>query len=255
MEKFDSQEEHTVKLWLGRLAGVPTVLDIPSDNLRPLHHEPSSRSLYLELPAEAAMLLRDRSQTLNTPSLSILLAAFGLTVSRLIGRSTILVGVASVGNPVPVRLDVNEDLTPRAFVHNVHESLTWSLARRDVPFDTIAARLGVERSGRRHPLVQVFFGVRDPGNPHEIDSEPAAAQIEEVAVGKPEFDIAIHLDNSGQSASGYAVCETGLWDDGEMERFTTNYSAAVVELLESMAEDNSGTTLEGIRCISAKSRK
>lgn len=254
METLDTQVEHTVELWSERLAGVPTVLEILSDNPRPRHHDPRSSRLTIELSTETATLLRRRSRTLNAPSLSILLAAFGLTLSRLTGATTLLVGVASVGNPVPVRVDINDDLAPQEFVRNVHESLTWSLDRMDVPFDTVAARLGVEQSGRCR-LVQTFFDVRDQTNPGETDTEPGVIHTEEVATRRPEFDIAIQLDSSGQSFAGYVDYATDLWNGGEAEKFITDYSAAVEQLVEAMAADHAGRTLADIRCLSASARK
>jgi amino acid adenylation domain-containing protein len=254
MEKLDSQEAQTIALWSERLSGVPTFLEIPSDNPRPHHHDARSSRLSIELSTETVTLLRRRSQELNVPSRSILLAAFGLTLSRLTGASTLLVGVANIGNPIPVRMDVNDDLTPKEFIHSVHESLTWSL-ERDFPFDKVAARLGVEQSGRCHSLIQAFFGVRDQTNPDKIDVEPAAIHAEEVDTGRPEFDVAVQLDNFGQSFAGYVDYATNLWGGGEAEKFITDYSAAVEQLLEAMAADHAGMILADIRCISADARK
>ncbi|MFD3523451.1 amino acid adenylation domain-containing protein [Streptomyces sp. NPDC058653] len=254
METLDSQDEHAVELWSERLAGVPTVLEIPSDNPRPHHHDPRSSRLSFELATETATLLRRRSLTLNAPSLPILLAAFGLTLSRLTGATTLLVGVANVENPVPVRVDINDDLAPQDFVRNVHESLTWSLDRMDVPFDRVAARLGVEQSGRCG-LVQAFFDVRDQTNPGATDAVPGVIHTEEDATRRPEFDIAVQLDGSGQSFAGYVDYATDLWNGGEAEKFIMGYSAAVEQLVEAMAADHAGGTLADIRCLSASARK
>ncbi|ROO59991.1 amino acid adenylation domain-containing protein [Micromonospora sp. Llam0] len=254
METLDNQEEQTIEMWLERLAGVPTVLEIPSDNPHPRHDTRSSR-LPIEISAETTTLLRRRSQTSSVPPLSILLAAFGLTLSRLTGASTLLVGVGSVSKPVPVRLDVNDDFGPEEFIHAVHESLTWSLDRGNVPSGTVAARLGMEQHGRRHPLIQTFFAVHGRESPEEINAEPATTRAGEVVAVRSEFDIAIEMNDSVQSFSGYAIFATGLWDGGEAERFVTDYLAAVDQLLDSMTADPSDITLADVRCISAEARK
>ena len=255
MGTHGSHDGHTLELWSDRLAGLPTVLEIPSDRHRPHHHDTRSSRLPVELSTETATSIRRRSRALNAPSLSILLAAFGLTLSRLTGASTLLVGVASPSNPVPVRIDIDDDLTPQAFVCSVHDSLNWSLGAGDVPFDEIATRLGVERSGPCHPLIQVFFGVRERPNPETTDAEPAVTPVQEVDIGRPEFDIAVQLDGSSESFAGYVEYATDLWDGGEAERFAMDYSAAVEQLAEATAANNAGMTLADIRCISVNSRK
>lgn len=255
MGTLDSRDGHTVELWSDRLAGVPTVLEIPSDKPRLYHHDARSSRLPIELSTGTAMSIRRRSRTLNAPSSSILLAAFGLTLSRLTGASTLLVGVASPSNPVPVRIDIDDDLAPQEFVRSVHESLTWSLGRGDASFDEILTQLDVERSDRCHPLVQAFFEVHDRPNPETTNAEPAVIRIEEVDTGRPKFDIAIQLDGSSQSFAGYLEYAADLWSGGEAERFVMDYSAAVEQLAEATAADNTVVTLADIRCISADARK
>jgi amino acid adenylation domain-containing protein len=174
----------------------------------------------IELPGETATSVRRRSRTLNVAPSSILLAAFGLTLARLTGVSTLLVDVGDPNNPVPVRVDIDDDLAPEAFVRGVHESLTWSLGQGDVPVDDVVTRLGVNQSGRRH------------------------------TVG-PQFDIAVRLV-AGQSFAGHVDYAADLWEAGEAERFALDYSAAVAQLVEAIG---TGVTLADVRCISANSRK
>ncbi|WP_236061808.1 amino acid adenylation domain-containing protein [Actinacidiphila acididurans] len=246
---------HALESWSDRLAGAPTVLEIPSDNPRPHHHDARSGRLPLELSTETAMSVRGQSQTSNTPSRAVLLAAFGLTLSRLTGASTLLVGVAGPGNPVPVRVDVDDDLAPREFVRGVQESLAWSLDRGEVPFGDIVTRLGVERSGRCHPLVQAFFGMDDRLDPETSDAEPVAARIEDADPGGNGFDIAVRLDGSGQSFAGHIEYATDLWNTGEAERFAKDYAAAVAQLAQAMAAGSVDVTLADVRCISVDSQK
>ncbi|HEX5120898.1 MAG TPA: amino acid adenylation domain-containing protein [Pseudonocardiaceae bacterium] len=161
------------------------------------------------------------------PPSSVLLAAFGLLLARLTGATTLLVGVGGA-DPVPVRIDIDDDLAPDAFARGVHESLTRSSGRG--------------RSGRRDPHVQVLF-----------DAEPAVVRTEDT-VG-PRFDIAVRLADTGRSCTGYVDYAADLWEGAEAERFVLDYSAAVAQLAEAMAADGSGGTLADVRCISADSRR
>lgn len=246
---------HTLESWSERLTGAPTVLEIPSDNPRPHQHDARSGRLPLEFSAATAVSVRTQSRTSHASSHAVLLAAFGLTLSRLTGAGSVLVGVAGSGNPVPVRIDVDDDLAPRAFVRGVHESLAWSLDRGYVPFGEIVTRLGVARSGRCHPLVQAFFGMQDRPGSETSDAEPAVTRVEDVDTGGGAFDVAVRLDGSGQSFAGHIEYAADLWNAGEAERFAKDYSAAVEQLAEAIAADSADVTLADIRCVSADSQK
>ncbi|MGB3438869.1 MAG: amino acid adenylation domain-containing protein [Actinophytocola sp.] len=229
---------NTVELWADRLATVPTMLEIPSDRRRPPQVDAHGSRRPIELSAETAMAVRRQSRALDVPSSAILLAAFGLTMARLTGVSTLLVGVGGA-SPVPVRIDIDDDLTPAAFVLGVHESLTWSLRRGEFPVDDVVTRLGVTRSDRSHPLVQVHFWVAGQPDP-------------ETTAVRPRFDIAVRLDDAGESFAGHVDYAADLWPGGEEERFLMDYLAAVAQLAEA---DGAGVTLADIRCVSPASRR
>ncbi len=222
----------TVDLWAQRLAKVPTSLEVPSRHRRP--PDAPGRRQAIELTGRTEALLRE----LAVPPSSVLFAAFGLTLARLTGMSTLLVGVGDPANPVPVRVDIDDDLTPDEFIRRVHDSLAWSLDRGDFPLDEVATRLGVERSGRSHPLVRVFVAL--PGLP-----DPWAADAGH------RFDIAVRLADTGGSFAG---CAADLWEEDEAQRFFLDCSAAVAQLTEALAGDGAAVTLADIRCISARSR-
>ncbi|WP_103341498.1 amino acid adenylation domain-containing protein [Amycolatopsis sp. CA-126428] len=235
METLEGRDEHPVELWAQRLAKVPTVLEVPSGKRRSPRAPAPGRRQPIELSARTMALLRELSRTANVPPSSVLFAAFGLTLARLTGVRTLLIGVGDPADPIPVRFDIDDDLTPEAFTHRVRESLAWSLDRDGFPLDEVVTRLGVERSGRRHPLVQVFVAL--PGTP-----APAAG---------PRFDIAVRLEDTGGS---FAVCAADLWEEDEAQRFFLDFSAAAEHLAEALVAPGTGVTLADIRCISAWSR-
>jgi non-ribosomal peptide synthetase component F len=160
----------------------------------------------------------------------------------LTGASTLLVGVPllnrCVSNLIPVRIDIDDDLAPQAFVRNVHDSLLWSLDAGDVPFEQIVARLGVERSGWSHPLVQVSFDIHDQGGNG----------------GASQFDIAVQFRRSEPSLADYVEYAASLWSRGEAQSFVMDYVAAAEQLSEATALNGTDRALADVRCISAAGR-
>jgi amino acid adenylation domain-containing protein len=170
---------------------------------------------------------------LNVTPFAFLLAAFALTLSRRTGAGALLVGVPVL----PVRIDIDDDLTPKTFVRNVYDSLAWSLDAADIPVEQILAELGAAGSGQSRPLIQAAFGMPDQH------------------CGGSHFDIAVQFSSSQPALAGYAEYATSLWRRGEAQSFATDYVAAIEQLAEATAADGADMTLGDVRCISAAGRR
>ncbi|MGW0884913.1 amino acid adenylation domain-containing protein [Streptomyces sp. NPDC002671] len=213
--------------WAERLAGVPTILEIPSDRPRTHRQDTATERLPVVLPVGTADAVLARSRALEVSPSALLLAAFGLTLARRTGVDRLLVGVDSpAGDLVPVRIDIDDDRTPGAFVETVRDSLAWSLDADGVPFPRLVELLGIDRSGPGHPLVQVGFGTRDDG---------------------PRLDLSVRFGPDEAIRAGHAEYATGLWSREEAESFVLDYVTAVEQLAEAAGGD---APLADVRCIS-----
>ncbi|MFE2111543.1 amino acid adenylation domain-containing protein [Kitasatospora sp. NPDC059463] len=213
--------------WAERLAGVPTALEIPADRPRTHREDTATGRLPVELPADTAQAVLARSRALEVSPSTFLLAAFGLALGRLTGAERLLVGVASpAGDLRPVRIDIDDDRTPDAFVGTVHDSLAWSLEADGVTFPQLVAHLGIESSGPGHPLVQAAFGA------HDDDTR---------------FDLSVRFGPEGAVDAGHAAYATDLWSPEEARGFVRTYLAAVEQLARAAGD---GRTLGDVRCIS-----
>jgi hypothetical protein len=106
----DDKQMRLTESWADRLAGVPKVLEIPSD--KPCPDDTSGGRLPVELSVETTNAVLERSRALEVTASAFLLAAFGLALGRLTGADMLLVGVVSpTGDLLPVRIDIDDDRT------------------------------------------------------------------------------------------------------------------------------------------------
>lgn len=253
-ETLAEERIRLMESWADRLTGVPEVLEIPSDTLRPHRYDTSGERLPVALSGETTTAVRERSRALGVTPTAFLLAAFGLTLGRLTGADTLLVGVPSpLGDLLPVRIDIDDGRTPGAFVRAVHESLAWSLNADGVPFPRILERLGVERSGPTHPLVRTSFGTQGPSVPETAGTGTARVRVEEVDGGGSRFDLSVRFGQDEPSYAGHAEYATSLWSEDEARSFVLGYVAAVEQLAEAVADDH--VRLADVRCISPAGSK
>ncbi|GGP79664.1 non-ribosomal peptide synthetase [Saccharothrix coeruleofusca] len=259
----DSGEwDRLAEFWLKHLDGVPTVLEVPTDRPRPAVQDPAGERVPLDLGGELTALVEQRAAGLGITPFALLLASYGLALSRWTGVERLLVGVslygrdtaelarlvAVAGNLVPVLLEVDDDAAAADYLRSVQESLARSIEAGALPFDELVTRLGVERGLSAHPLVQVSFGMHDQLVPQRVDAGEVGLRIEEGHGGGAQFDLSLLFGRSRPTLGAQLEFATALWDEADARAFLADFTSAVRELA---TEDG---PLEGLRCLSAERR-
>jgi amino acid adenylation domain-containing protein len=207
--------------------------------------------------------VRARSRASGVTTFALLLAAFGLTLSRTTGARTLLVGVPLVGratsqlrelvgvagNLVPVRIDVDDSVSVEEYLLSVQRSLTLSIHNGQLPFEELVARLGIERTIGCHPLVQVCFGMHDQLVPQRLTSGDLEVRIEEGHGGGAQFDLTLLVGQSDPSLAGHLEYATAVWNGREIAGFAADFLAAAEELAA-----DTGVALDEVRCMSEARR-
>jgi amino acid adenylation domain-containing protein len=253
--------ERQAQAWRERLAGLPTVLDLPADQPRPAVQAPGGARIPVDLGNELSAAVVARARSLGITPSAFLLGAFGLTLSRYTGMECLLVGVPVAGRPtaelaglvgvtvglVPVRIDVVDGQPVGGYLERVHQSLSRSLALCDLPFDELLAAAG-EAGGRdRHPLIQVAFGMHDGLIPQRLTAGPLDIRVEEGHGGGSQFDLELFIRQREPSFAGSLEYATSVWQRGEAAAFAANLMTAVGELTRP-------GSLADVRCIAPASR-
>jgi amino acid adenylation domain-containing protein len=244
--------DQRAQAWRRHLAGVPTLLELPSDRPRPRDHDASGHRIPVALGQAVAQSVGQRAGWLGVTPLAFLLGAFGLTLSRWTSARRLLVGVplsggdapdlsAGAGNLVPVRIVIDDDLTAADFLRSVQHALSFSIEAGDLPFDELVARLAIERPADRHPLVQVCLGLYE-----QLAPEPITGC---------RFDLALMFGRADPALPGYAEFSSGLWSSAEAAGFIADFCAATEELIIATGPAAPEILLEEVRCLSPDRRR
>ena len=92
--------------WRGRLAGVPTELELPADHPRPALRSHRGRRITTRTPDGVLPAVRDLAVATRTTPYAVCLAAFAVLLRRLTGRRDLLVASPTAGRPDPALEDV-----------------------------------------------------------------------------------------------------------------------------------------------------
>ena len=170
-EVLERQVEH----WRGRLAGLPPLLDLPTDRPRPATQTARGGEVAFALPADLVAGLTQLGRRHGATLFMVLLAAFDVLLSRLSGRRDVVVGTPVAGrtrpeieglvgffvNTLVLRTDLEGGPSFAELVERVRETALEAHDHQELPFERLVEELDVERSLAHEPLFQVMFALQN----------------------------------------------------------------------------------------------
>ena len=232
-----------VSFWKGKLSGVSSTLDLPTDRARPATQSFRGAKVDTSLEAELTQRLGRFAQKHNVTPYTVLLAAFQVLLARYTRQEEIMLGTTVPGrtvagssrtvgpleNLLPLRTAVATDLSFTEFLSEVGGVVGEAYAHQGIPFETLLTELRLDRDMSRHPLFQVLFEM--PGD----SQTQSGSTIFEVESQAEQFDLRMTLrECSGKlDASFRYSCD--LFDDSTIQRLAEHYRI----LLEAAIDDPS----------------
>ncbi|HVR95972.1 MAG TPA: amino acid adenylation domain-containing protein, partial [Thermoanaerobaculia bacterium] len=232
--------------WRQQLAGLPPLLELPTDRPRPAVQRFRGAARRVQLPAELVRQAETLGRREGATLFMVLLAAFQTLLSRASGQDDLAVGSPVAGrnrvelegligffvNNLVLRADLSGDPTFRELLARVRETELAVQAHQDVPFERLVEELASERSLAHSPLFQVVFALQNaPGGSLEFQDLQLRPITQEVTASK--FDLALHLEQSEDGLGGIVEYVTDLYDATTVDRLVASFerllAAAVAE--------------------------
>lgn len=198
--------KNEIEHWKSKLAGAPTLLDLPADHPRPATH--SWRGATEEITLDRSMLaqLKAVAQTERSTLFMVAMAAFQALLWRYTNQESILLGTPIAGrheveienmiglfvNTLVFRTDFAGNLTFRDLVRQVRSFALEAYMHQDVPFEKLVDELVPHRSLDTHPLFQVMFTFQNiPKQVFEIPGLSIKEMPFEAGIAK--FDLSVEV--------------------------------------------------------------
>jgi amino acid adenylation domain-containing protein len=237
--------ERQLAYWKRQLAGVPSLLQLPTD--RPRTAVEAYRGAYerFELSRELANKLRRLSRSEGATLFMTLLAGFQMLLARYSGEARIAVGVPVAGrnreeteeviglfiNTLVMVADVSGNPTARQFLRQVRETTIGAFAHQDLPFEKLVEELQPER-GLGQPLFQVMFAFQNfLKGPLAISN--LKVKEERVEVDGAKFELDLTIEEEGDRVIGSIEYARDLYEKESIILL----SGHLTRLLERMVDD------------------
>jgi amino acid adenylation domain-containing protein len=214
-----------LKYWRSQLAGVPPVLEMPTDRARPAVQSFRGRAESFAIPLAMKQKLNALSQQSETTLFMVLLAAFVVLLYRYSEKEDIVVGspianrnrtdlegiIGFFANTLPLRIDLSGNPTFIELLERARKVTMAAYAHQDVPFEKLVETLQPERNLSYNPLVQVIFAQR---NTHSFTMDVAELSVTPLTLKYETgiFDLFLELQEVEEGFSGTVMYSTDLFD-------------------------------------------
>ncbi|MEW5925955.1 MAG: amino acid adenylation domain-containing protein [Gemmatimonadota bacterium] len=235
------------RYWRERLAGMPPLLELPTDRPRPAVAGDRGGAVGFALTSDTTRALRALARREGATLFTVLLAGFQALLSRYAGSADVPVGTTAAGrsrletegligffvNTLVLRAEIGGGFTGRALVEQARGRVLEAHAHQDVPFERLVEELRVERTRAHAPLFQAMFtfdpagtgaGARLGG----VQVEPLGAQS-----GRAKFDLTLGMGAEGERLAGGLSYRTDLWECATVRRMAGHLAT----LLEGLARE------------------
>ncbi|HYR11862.1 MAG TPA: amino acid adenylation domain-containing protein, partial [Longimicrobium sp.] len=238
--------ERQLGYWKDKLAGAPTVLELPSDRPRPAVQRYRGSHLTQFLEPELARRLEALARREGSTLYMVLLAAFYTLLYRYTGQKDLLVGtpvanrmrpeveelVGFFVNTLVLRTDLSGDPSFRELVARVRETALGAYAHQDVPFERLVEELGVPRDMSHEPLFQVMFVLQNAAM-GDVDLPGVTVRQRPMDRRTTKFDFTVFMWADADGLRGWWEYNTDLWDRETVDRLLGHYHT----LLRALAAD------------------
>ncbi len=257
--------------WCERLAGMPQVLELPTDLPRPPQHSGNGSVLTLTLTPALSLALRTLAQRQQVTPYMLLLALFKLLLARQTGQWDVVVGSPIAGRARPElehlqgvlvnSLVLRTELAPAMpftdLLARVRETALGAFAHQGLPFQMLVDELRPPRDLSRNPLFQAMFNMLVQGAsgalaglPSDDDaSDGSATDVGDAAdaalAGSVQVDLALDvLDTGAAFILAFNYC-TDLFERASVVRLAAQYRRAAEAVVAAPAVTGGAVDLLG----------
>ncbi|HEX4499474.1 MAG TPA: condensation domain-containing protein, partial [Thermoanaerobaculia bacterium] len=228
--------EGEINWWRGHLAGLPPLLELPTDRPRPAAQSFRGATRPVWLPAGLIRKMEALSRQEGATLFMVLLAGFQALLSRLSEQDDLAVGSPIAGrnrvetegligffvNTLVLRGDLTGDPTFRELLGRVRETALAAYLHQDVPFEKLVEELAPERSLVHAPLFQTVLVLQNaPVETLEIE----ALSLRPVDMPSPtaKFDLTLNLSEHDGGLLGFVEYATDLFDATTIDRLVASF--------------------------------
>jgi amino acid adenylation domain-containing protein len=237
-----------VRYWKQKLAGAPTILELPADHRRPSSHSWNGSTEELIFDRHTLDRLKALAQEEGSTLFMVCMAAFQAWLWRYTMQSSILVGtpiasrsqveienlIGFFANTLVFRTDFGENMNFRELVRQVRGFALEAYGHQDVPFEKLVEELVPQRSMDITPLFQVMFIFQNmPKQIFKIQGLEMEDILFDSGIAKFDLSVVVFEDDEENDFHWRFEYNTDLFETATIRKMIDHFRNLVNSLLES----------------------
>ncbi|RJO72004.1 amino acid adenylation domain-containing protein [Nocardia panacis] len=236
--------------WRTELAGVPNLLELPTDRPRPAVATMAAARVAMSIDAETRAALMDLAGAHGATLSTVVRTAFAVVLARLSGADDIAIGspiagraereledlIGIFGNTLVLRTRYAGGASFTELLRRQRDSDLRAFAHADIPFERVVQVLNPRRSTAHHPVFQVGLSFQNPTRTALELPGLSVAGID-VDLNVSQFDLHLILgadhDEPGDPTGidGFLTYATDLFDAATASGFVARLSTVLTAVL------------------------
>jgi amino acid adenylation domain-containing protein len=236
--------------WKAALHGIPALLELPSDHIRPVQQSYDGGFVPLELDKDLTAGLKELSHRHGTTLYMTLLAGWGALLARLSGQEDIVIGTPTANrgrteiegligffvNTLALRLSLKGQPCAGDLLDQVKGQVIAAQQNQDLPFEHVVEIVQPPISTSHSPIFQVVFAWQNVPTGELVLPEVESRPFQPVPVQTAKFDLTLSLKESGNSIAGGLEYASTLFEKKTVERYLYYFQALLQGMVHSENE-------------------
>ncbi|TRW90814.1 non-ribosomal peptide synthetase [Candidatus Methylobacter oryzae] len=225
-----------IDYWTGQLNGLPELLELPTDKLRPPRQSYRGAHVAHSLPSTLSQAVTRLSRQQGVTDFMTLLAAFEVLLSRYSRQQDVCVG-SPIANRTHARTEdvigffvntlvLRGQIDPRqsfaALLQATRQTCLDAYAHQDIPFEMLVEKLQPTRSLSHSPLFQVMFVLQN-NEAAELALPNLEVSVLEADYPIAKFDLTLNVAEQDGQLQCYWEYATDLFTGDTVKRMAEHF--------------------------------
>ncbi len=232
-----------LEYWKNQLAGLPDLLELPTDFPRPALMGTEGNHCRVTIPAELAQKIKQLSRDQGATLFMTLLAAFNALLYRYSRQEDFAVGspianrthpqseglIGFFVNALVLRAQLSAGQSFLELLQQTRQTALDAYSHQDIPFDYLVEQLNPTRNMRHAPLFQVMFALQNtPQEDLELGGVKLALQQPDYHIAK--FDLSLSVTEQAEGLQCDWEYRADLFRPETITRMTGHFQRLLEEI-------------------------
>lgn len=230
--------------WKKQLAGVPAVIELPTDRPHPPIRTHKGAHHTFHLSPSLTQAVQELSRRAGVTPFMILLTALQILLQRYTGQDDIMVGSPIAGrnrseiegligffiNTLVFRTDMSGNPRVCELLQQIRKITLEAYEHQDIPFEKLVEELQLERSLSHTPLFQVLFNYHNA--PH-TNLELPDLHIERIGIesSTAKFDLSVSVVETGKGIRGTLNYNADIFNLNTIQRMAAHFETLLAGMV------------------------